>query len=105
MVERTPSPEISDAELVEALRSRGINDLEVIGLLFSWTMQEEAKVGRAPRDGVEFNIRRGKIYVAAGYHEEALEMFQDALLQAEQEVIPDLCEYLALVIKTMNERR
>ena len=74
---------ISDEELVAALR-RGLDDSDVRRTFEDWTRQEEDKTGD-PIASIEFNRRRGKIYVEAGYVAEGVEALEDSLDQAFHE--------------------
>lgn len=88
MAEYESSPEQgpSDEEVVAALREHGTTK-ETEALLLTWTLAREAEVEaeNSSRATLVFNIRRAKLYESAGLVEAALENFQDALVQAEQE--------------------
>ncbi|HEY4524057.1 MAG TPA: hypothetical protein VJK04_04275 [Candidatus Paceibacterota bacterium] len=77
--------EVSEEELIKSLKERGIHDVTAMTLLDRWTAQEEATVGKDPLDSIKFNQRRARIYLMAGYKEEALDNLEDAAIQAVNE--------------------
>jgi len=86
-MEKSPSPEkseISDQELINALKSKGVEDPEVHRLLQQWTEQGEKKVVN-PENAIKFNQRRARLYLEAGYVQEGLEVLESARIQAWNE--------------------
>ena len=72
-----------DAQLIEALRG-GFENPDAKKLLEDWTKQEEDKTG-GPEASIEFNRKRARIYIKAGYLEEGLDVLESALDQAFHE--------------------
>lgn len=86
-MEKFPTPEnieVSDQELIDALKSKGVEDPEVSKLLQRWTEQGEKKVA-TPEDAINFNRERARLYVEAGYVEEGLGVLESARIQAWNE--------------------
>lgn len=82
-MERSPSPErkeVSDQELIDALKSKGVEDPEVFQLLQRWTEQGEKKVAKAniPEATIEFNRKRARLYVKEG-----LDVLESARMQVK----------------------
>ncbi len=91
----SPPEENLRKQLVEALRTKGPEDPEVRQLLDKWTKEEEAKVYEAydsgsPEAFIELNRKRARLYLDAGYIEEALVNLESAATQAENERMDDL---------------
>lgn len=101
--EKKETPEISDREFVEGLRSRRIDDPELYKLLKIWTEQEEKKVENNPEAAIRFNIRRGKLYAEAGYIEEALDALEGARRQASDEQRTELYNEIMLEMDKIEE--
>lgn len=87
--------EISDQELISALKHKGVNDPETYQLLRRWTEQEEKRVAVDPEASIEFNRRRAALYFESGYIEEALDVLGNARMQAWNEQRTEL--YNAIV--------
>ena len=90
MNEKLPSSErkeILDQELIDTLKSKGVEDPETFQLLQRWTEQEEKKVAvlDTPEAPIEFNRRRARLYVEAGYIQEGLDVLESAHMQAWNE--------------------
>ena len=86
-MEKFSSPEkseVSDQELIDALKSKGVEDPEVHRLLQQWTEQGEKQVIN-PEDAIKFNQKRARLYVEAGYVQEGLEVLESARMQAWNE--------------------
>ena len=94
MPERVPSLEFTEAErvLIQKLCERGPDDPETRQLLNFWTEQCEAEANEVntPRANVEFNIKRAKLYRAAGLMVEAWDVLESAREQAMNEQEQDL---------------
>ena len=87
---------ISDAQLIEALRG-GVESPDTRKLLEDWTKQEEDKTGE-PEASIEFNRKRARIYIQAGYLEEGLDELEGALDQAFYEHREDLIKAISTEI-------
>lgn len=61
-----------------------------MALLDRWTAQAETSVGKDPLDSIEFNRRRARLYLKAGFIEAALDNLEDAAIQALNENRPEL---------------
>lgn len=91
-----PSPELNlEKQLIEALRTKGPEDPETKKILERWTKEEEAKVYGAYDSGtseafIELNRKRARLYLEAGFTEEALANLESAAMQAENERRDDL---------------
>lgn len=74
------------------LRTKGVEDPETRALLIEWTERQEAQADarNVSRANIEVNVERGKLYAEGGYFEEALEVLEDARMQAFQENEHDL---------------
>ncbi len=77
--------EITEQELIGVLQSGEIGDPATREAVARWTKQEEKKVGNDPEASIRFNIKRGNVYFLGGYPQEALEVLEDARMQAHQE--------------------
>ena len=86
-MEKFPSPEkreIMVQEVIDALKSKGVEDSEVFELLQRWTEQEENKT-ETSEAAIELNRVRARLYVEAGYVQEGLDVLEDARMQAWNE--------------------
>ncbi len=88
-MEGTPNEEIKieKAEVIEMLRTRGFDDLEVRSLVLEWTIQQETLVAieYTARASITFNMDRADLYMAIGDTDGALQALEDARLQAHSE--------------------
>lgn len=73
--------------LIKKLREKGVSDSETRELLEAWTIEQEAVANQknTPRANIEFNLKRAKIYLAAGYADAAWENLECVYEQAENE--------------------
>jgi hypothetical protein len=94
MPEKIPSPEFSaeERELIVKLRERGIADTETKQALLSWTEAREAEANaiNTPRANIECNVKRAKLYAAAGLTAEAWNVLESVREQAVNEKADDL---------------
>ena len=89
-MERLPTPEkkeVLDQELIDALKSKGVEDPEVYQLLQRWTEQGEKRVAETntPEATIAFNRKRARLYIESGYVQEGLEVLESARMQAWNE--------------------
>lgn len=70
--------------LLALLKERGIEDKEVESMVLEWTIQREQLV-TTPKEAILFNIERSELYIATGDIEGAIDVLNDALLQAHNE--------------------
>ncbi len=91
MVEEFPkveSGESAERRLIRLLKERGVENPEAKRLLDSWTREQEGEVkksGDPATAAIEFNLKKARLYFAAGYGDEALESFEAARTQALNE--------------------
>lgn len=94
MPEKIPTPEFSpeEQELITKLRERGINDEKTKEALLDWTEAQEIEANaiNTPRANIELNMKRAKLYHAAGFMGEALDVLESVRMQATNEGEDDL---------------
>ena len=88
MPEKFPSPEFSSEEeaLIAKLREHGMDE-ETQKELIAWTEKQEAKANETntPRANIELNVKRAKLYFAAGLKAEAWDILESVRIQAMNE--------------------
>ena len=92
-------------QVVDGLRSGGIEDSEVKEKLIEWTIKREEKVesaGRTVEARVNFEIEKAKLDFEGGYIDEAFETLDAVLYVAEQENRNDLIEIISDEILRME---
>ena len=95
--------EISEDQLIELLKSRGVEDTEVRELLLKWTAEQEKKAEESEDHHlayIELSLRQARLYLAAGYIEEAFESYEAARTFAYDEFRDELYE---VIMKEMDE--
>jgi hypothetical protein len=94
MKEQLPSSEFSEKEqlLISKLREKGPADAEAYGLLLQWTEEKENEAATDPsnRGHIELNLRRARLYLAAGFKDEAWENLEAARQESFQNGEGDL---------------
>ncbi|KKU22512.1 MAG: hypothetical protein UX31_C0001G0030 [Candidatus Nomurabacteria bacterium GW2011_GWA1_46_11] len=91
MSEELPSPKkqevADDRELIEALRSHGPEDPTTKAMLGLWVHATERELNESQESTsrIEMNIRRGRLFFAAGYIDEAFDSLSSAATQADNE--------------------
>lgn len=105
MTEKFPTPEvdkISEEEVIKVLKEKGVEDSEAKELLIAWTIEQEKEVEKSkdPESPIQFNLKRARLYFAAGYIDEAFENFEAAGEQAWNEQRDEL--YKA-IMKEMDQ--
>ena len=95
MREQGPSAEyFSEREqvLINRLRAKGPEDPETRDLLTAWTEEGErdAEADPSVRGHIQFNLRRSRLYLAAGFHEAAIEGLKEVYYEAIQNRQEDL---------------
>jgi hypothetical protein len=82
--------------LVDALKTRGIEDSETRELLIRWTEEQERKVEelRTREAQIQFEINRAELYIDSGFHDEGRGALEDALIIASQEELGELVEMI-----------
>jgi len=80
----------AEQELINKLKARGDRDPEVSGLLEAWKKKEIGSLTQLTRANVEFNLKKAKLYLLAGYSKEALEELDAADYFASQLGAADL---------------
>lgn len=98
--------EVSDQELVDALKSKGIENPEAFQLLQSWIKQGEKNVAEAntPEATIEFNRKRARLYIDAGYVQEGLEVLEGARMQAHNERREELFSQIMTEMDEIEDR-
>jgi len=106
-MENFPSPEQENVEqrLIGILKEKGIDNLEAREALDSWTKAQERQVEMSenPAAPIEFNLRRARLYFAAGFIEEAFENFEAARTQALNEKMDDKYEEIMNEMDKLEE--
>ncbi len=77
--------ETSEQRLIRLLRENEPYDQATGELLRAWTIEQETMVEGGQLTAIELNLRRARLYFAAGYKEEAIENFEAARKQAHNE--------------------
>jgi hypothetical protein len=94
MSERIPTQELTaeELEIAQELREKGPADKEVLGRLLAWTEKQEAWAAEqnTSRANIEVNLRRARLYLAAGAREDAWQAFNEVREQAHNEGEADL---------------
>ena len=93
-------------QVIDGLRSGGIEDSEVNKKLIEWTIKQEERVesaGRTVEARVNFEIEKAKLYFEGGYTDESFETLNFALYVAEQEKRDDLAEKISDEISRIEE--
>jgi len=94
MPEKFPTQEFSpeEQELILKLRERGVDDEKTKEALLNWTEAQEIKANaiNTSRANIEFNIRRAKLYYAAGFMAEAWDVIESVRMQSANEGEDDL---------------
>ena len=93
----------AERHLIQLLKEKGVENSEARSLLDGWTREQEGEVKKS-RDpataAIELNLRKARLYFAAGYANEALESFEAARMQARNENREELYE---AILAEMNE--
>ena len=93
-MEQFPNQESQErADLAEVLKTKGIEDKEVLEMLIAWTERKEQEVERiGTREAqLNFEMERAELYLKAGLIEEAIQALDDAYSIASKE---GLSEYV-----------
>jgi hypothetical protein len=89
-----PSPEFSpeEQELIAKLREHGSDDAKTKEALLAWTeaLEIEANTINTPRANIELNVKRAKLYHAAGFMPEAWDVLESVRMQATNEGEDDI---------------
>lgn len=113
MPEEFPTSEWNEAEhkLIEALRTKGIEDEETRALLQQLADTEEAEVikvaaetGRSDETSIAVQRKRAKLYYHAGYMNEALDTLEHARLQARSAKNEDLHDAIMAEMDRIEEK-
>ncbi len=81
-----------EQRLIHLLKERGIEDAETNALLIAWATEidQEAEKANNNRAYVEADLKKARLYLAAGFEDEAYESFSAARRAAAQEGFDDL---------------
>ncbi len=80
--------ENAERHLIQVLEEKGVENPEARSLLDGWTREQEGRVKKSSDPAtaaIELNLRRARLYFAAGYADEALESFETARMQTRNE--------------------
>ncbi len=79
--------ESTEQHLARLLKEKGAENSETRNLLDIWTREQEEQVEKEnnPVAAIELNLKRARLYFAAGYADEAFENFEAARMQAWNE--------------------
>ena len=97
--------ESAEQRLTRLLKEKGVEDPEVRELLDKWTREEEARVEQSDDyhlEQISFNLKRARLYFAAGYVDEAIENFEAAQIQAWNEQKSDLYQEITDEIEKLE---
>lgn len=98
--------ESTEQKLIKLLKEKGIENAEARGLLDDWTREQEELVVKEnkPTGAIELNLKRARLYFAAGFVDESFENFEAARTQAWNEHRDELYEeIMAEMDKLENE--
>lgn len=108
MAEKFPSPEFSSEEdvLIAKLREHGVEG-ETQKELMAWTEAREAIANEinTSRANIELNIKRAKLYRAAGFKEEAWDVLESVREQATNEGEDDLYAEAMVIMDEMDAEK
>lgn len=106
-MERFPGGEgkVEKGAVLEAIRTKGLEDPETMALVVRWTKEREEERNRAasPRVGIQFEIDRADLYIAAGDIGGAIEGLEWALEHARGENQTDLYEKIKEKIERLQD--
>ena len=91
-----------EQQLVWLLKEKGVQDPEAREFLDKWTREQEKRVEESqdPEAAIQFNLKRARLYLEAGYVEEAFENFEAARTQAWNEQRNELYQ---AIMKEMDQ--
>lgn len=86
--------ETGERELIRILKEKGVDDPVAKQALINWTItgEKEADKSSDPEARIKFELKRARLYYAAGFLEAAKDSFEAALTQAWNERRDGLCE-------------
>ncbi len=106
MIEKSPESEFSENELalISKLRENGIDDPQSKELLLAWCAAEEARVAElnTSRAGIELDLKKAKLYRAAGFQTEAWASLEAARVAAHNENDENLFEQAEALMNEMG---
>ncbi len=77
-----------ERHLIWLLKEKGVENPEARSFLDGWTREQESEVKKSSNPAaaaIELNLRKARLYFAAGYGDEAFESFEAARMQARNE--------------------
>lgn len=94
-----------EQQLINILKEKGSENPEAISLLISWTIEQKKQVERSddPEAPIQLNLRRARLYLKAGYVNNALENFEAAKIQANNEQREELCQAITEEMKEIKK--
>lgn len=81
--------EPSEGAVIEAIKSKGIEDSEVMKMIGNWTIAEQERSGKSPVDSIMVEVDRAELFFKAGAMEEARTDLESALERVGQEKYAD----------------
>src|SRR5271170_4400712 len=94
MPEKIPTPEFSpdEQELIAKLREEGVDGVKTKEALLDWTEAQEIEANaiNTSRANIELNMKRAKLYHAAGLIAESRDVLESVRIQAANEGEEDL---------------
>ena len=107
MTERPPGSEFSENEqlLIARLREHGHEDPEALLMLNAWCDEQKLKANEINTAGanIEVDLRRAKLYRAAGFHRDALDSLEAARESAHNAGEKDLYEQAMALMDEIDE--
>jgi hypothetical protein len=108
MNERIPSQELTaeELEIAQALREKGPANKEALGRLLAWTDRQQAwaEEQNTSRANIEVNLRRARLYLAAGAREDAWQTLNEVRVQAANEQEHDLLETAEQLMDQIDQK-
>lgn len=108
MSQEFPSPkkEIADQALIDALRNHGPEDPTTKEMLGLWVQATERELNESaePTSRIEMNIRRGRLFFASGYVDEAYDSLSSAATQADNEGRSELYDSIMTEMDQMDTK-
>ncbi len=107
MSERIETLEFSGAELelIDRLKSLGPDNQEARESLVAWVQAEEVRANEinSPRANNEFDVKRAKLYRAAGFTREAWDILETMRVQLYSAGETDIYDEVMRIMDEMDE--
>ncbi|KKR15359.1 MAG: hypothetical protein UT43_C0002G0016 [Parcubacteria group bacterium GW2011_GWC1_39_29] len=98
--------EMADQALIDALRAHGPEDPTTKAMLGLWVHANERELNESSESTsrIEMNIRRGRLFFAAGYIDEAYDSLSAAATQADNEGRSELYDSIMAEMDEMDTK-